>query len=90
MLVAQLCASSDLDHMKGLHAVDFVYIRKERKKSGTKQQLEATQNYTSRTSDSPCIEGATVTVITISGMRLNWRFFVNRNMFLNCYSTLCR
>ena len=40
-------------HSSDPHQVEFVYMRKTRKKSGTKQQLEASSAITSRTPDSP-------------------------------------
>jgi len=48
--VSQLCSAND----ELLNSwADYVYIRKERKNSGTKQQLEGPQFITSRTSESP-------------------------------------
>lgn len=50
MLVAQLAASENSalrDHF------DFLYMRKNRKTTGTAQQLEGPQRFTSRTADSP-------------------------------------
>lgn len=50
MLVCQL-ASANSELMNSV--MDFTYVRKEKKQTGTKQQLEGPQVFTSRTSDSP-------------------------------------
>jgi orotate phosphoribosyltransferase len=52
MLVCQL-ASANNSYMNSV--LDFAYIRKERKSTGTCQQLEGPQRFTTRTSDSPLL-----------------------------------
>jgi orotate phosphoribosyltransferase len=60
IMVSQL-ASSSSGRLHGM--LDFCYVRKERKSTGTKQQLEGPQLYTSRSADSApifaiCIDDA--------------------------------
>jgi len=50
MLACQLASANN----EALNAIsDFVYVRKDRKLTGTRQQLEGPQKFTSRTPDSP-------------------------------------
>jgi orotate phosphoribosyltransferase len=54
MLVSQLCASSALTGGLADWA-DFLYMRKDKKKTGTAQQLEGTKEYVMRGPESPLI-----------------------------------
>ena len=62
MLVSQM-ASCEKEFMSKLGKMDCLYMRKKRKTSGTRQQLEGLNEYTKRTSDSPQINGRTLLVI---------------------------
>lgn len=53
VMVGQCAALCKITHPDMLDWCDFVYMRKERKKSGTLQQLEGPNHITSRTPDSP-------------------------------------
>jgi orotate phosphoribosyltransferase len=56
VLVSQLAsANSELSR-----TCDFLYVRKEKKSTGTAQQLEGPTKYTSRTKDSPVVYGVFV------------------------------
>jgi orotate phosphoribosyltransferase len=57
MLVCQL-ASANNNKLNDI--LDFVYVRKSRKSTGTAQQLEGPQKFTSRTSESPIIHAVWV------------------------------
>jgi len=52
MMVCQMAAMAPLTHPQLLDSLDFVYIRKNRKKSGTCQQLEGPGFITGRTAES--------------------------------------
>lgn len=52
MLVSQLAAANKSALNK---LVDYCYVRKSRKSTGTQQQLEGPQEFTSRTKDSPVL-----------------------------------
>ena len=67
MLVSQL-ASANIPALTSKY--DFVYMRKSRKSSGTAQQLEATQIYTSRTSNSPVLRAVWVDDCNSTGSSL--------------------
>ncbi|KAG2387220.1 hypothetical protein C9374_001552 [Naegleria lovaniensis] len=65
MLVSQFAAVASTLHEKQgsktvYEAYDFLYVRKSRKSTGTCQQLEGEQKFTSRTPDSPVIYGVWV------------------------------
>ena len=53
VMVGQCAALAALTHAHLLPAVDFVYLRKKRKSSGTMQQLEGPNHISSRTPASP-------------------------------------
>lgn len=67
MVVAQLAAKDDPELNK---LYDFVYMRKNRKTSGTAQQLEATQAYTSRTPESPAMKTLWIDDVNSTGSSL--------------------
>ena len=67
ILAAQL-ASANIEDLNQLG--DFVYIRKERKTSGTCQQLEGPNFITARTSDSPVVTGVWVDDANSTGSSL--------------------
>ncbi|CUG86459.1 Hypothetical protein, putative [Bodo saltans] len=67
MLVSQLAASAN---PKLLEVCDFIYMRKSRKATGTAQQLEAMQVFTTRTAASPKLKAIWVDDCNSTGSSL--------------------
>lgn len=67
MLVSQMAAASDSSLNDWM---DFVYVRKDRKSTGTQQQLEGPQKFTSRTPNSPILYGVWLDDSLSTGMSM--------------------
>eukprot|EP00760_Papus_ankaliazontas_P005377 PhM_4_TR12529/c0_g1_i1/m.100957/K00762/pyrE; orotate phosphoribosyltransferase len=66
MIAAQLAVAAPVT----LPNADYIYMRKKKKESGTGQQLEATSQYTSRTSESPALKAIWVDDANSTGSSL--------------------
>jgi len=71
VMAAQCCAVAPLVFTRGLlNWCDFSYMRKERKKSGLMQQMEAPNHLTTRTPDSPPMRAVWLDEANSSGAEL--------------------
>ncbi len=65
ILASQLCQTAKQFNLADW--MDFVYIRKEKKSTGTQQQLEGPQKFTSRTNQSPLLKAIWVDDVLSTG-----------------------
>lgn len=70
VMAGQCCAVAPLTHNYLLSRLDFAYMRKQRKESGTLQQLEAPNHITSRTPESPAVNAIWLDECNSSGAEL--------------------
>jgi orotate phosphoribosyltransferase len=70
ILVSQVCCDWNEDDARVTNNVNFIYLRKNKKKTGTRQQIEGPQFITSRDSNSPVAYGVWLDDVISTGNSL--------------------